>query len=236
MIADTYNTKKVHKDFQLRSNESYRAEALKRIEHGRNFAKSMPFDVQEWWSVYYGPCPRKYRPVTPNDKWLFLGNDRGILMAHKQIWDNFIFEERFIANTSDKDILIVFEDDAISAVTNVTWSLENELNDMHTDMLYLGWCHGDKKGKIPMCGHAYAMTREGIKKALKETDICGHAVDGQLVNFISRGILTYRKAKPESFASLLPGYIASGGIFRQMKHLVSFNYHWWVKPDSPSKH
>jgi hypothetical protein len=153
-------------------------------------------------------------------------------MAHKQIWDNFLFEERFIPDASPKDILIIFEDDAYSVVKNITWSLENEFkNGMDKDLIFLGWCHGHKKGQIPSCAHAYAYTREGLKKMIKEIDTCGTALDGQFTDFIKRGIITWRKAKYESYSgnALIPGESANigafRGIFKQAYHLSSFNYH-----------
>jgi hypothetical protein len=49
------------------------------------------------------------------------GNDRGVSMAHYQIWADFEFhgrhkrgKDRLIA--TDRDVLIVFEDDAVIAV------------------------------------------------------------------------------------------------------------------------
>eukprot|EP00607_Mallomonas_marina_P009237 CAMPEP_0182421550 /NCGR_PEP_ID=MMETSP1167-20130531/6971_1 /TAXON_ID=2988 /ORGANISM="Mallomonas Sp, Strain CCMP3275" /LENGTH=155 /DNA_ID=CAMNT_0024598797 /DNA_START=403 /DNA_END=870 /DNA_ORIENTATION=- len=153
-------------------------------------------------------------------------------MAHKQIWENFLYEERYMKNTTDSDILAIFEDDAVSCVTNITWSLHNEFSDMTTDFLYLGWCHGDKPGKLPMCTHAYALTRQGIRKMLPELDVCGSGIDGQFINILRAKVASWRKAKYESYGySLLPGFKPSGGIFKQVNTLASFNYHPWNKTD-----
>lgn len=111
--------------------------AWARVEHAKKMTIDLPFSVSFWWSVYAPNCP------TRNAK----GNDRGVSMAHYQIWADFEFQgrhkrgkDRLIA--SDSDVLIVFEDDAVIAVKDVKASLEVEISDMSTDLLFLGWCYG----------------------------------------------------------------------------------------------
>ncbi len=42
----------------------------------------------------------------------------------------------------DKEILVIFEDDAEIAVEHISHVLADELSHMRTDLLYLGWCEG----------------------------------------------------------------------------------------------
>ena len=144
-----------------------------RVDHAREMTANLPFHVDLWWSVYSRNCPGK------NNK----GNDRGVALAHHQIWADFDLQGRHKNGrhrsiASDRDVLIVFEDDAVIAVRNVTASLEREISRMSTDLLFLGWCYGRRV--MPMCGHAYALTRAGVRKILSEWDNCSQAgMDGQ---------------------------------------------------------
>ncbi len=79
-------------------------------------------------------------------------------LAHHQIWADFVLQGRITKlnptnsafSAHDQDILIVFEDDAVIAVKNVTNALFQELSDMSTDLLFLGWCYGRRN--MPMVG------------------------------------------------------------------------------------
>ena len=67
----------------------------------------------------------------------------------------------------DDDILIVFEDDADIAIKDLENTLREELGMMTTDILYLGWCSGRLARPVPLCMHAYAVTRRGARKMVK---------------------------------------------------------------------
>lgn len=128
--------------------------AYRRIEHAKATVKTFPFPVDMWWSVYAPECPgRKTK-----------GNDRGVAMAHYQVWADWDFQGRKGADKAtakDTDILVVFEDDAVAAVKDVVKALAHELSPqvMRNDLNFLGWCYG-RRG-MPMCTHAYALTRLG---------------------------------------------------------------------------
>ena len=128
--------------------------AYRRIEHAKETVKTFPFPVDMWWSVYAPECPgRKTK-----------GNDRGVAMAHYQVWADWDFQGRKGADKAtakDTDVLVVFEDDAVAAVKDVVKALAHELSPqvMRSDLNFLGWCYG-RRG-MPMCTHAYAITRLG---------------------------------------------------------------------------
>lgn len=65
------------------------------------------------------------------------------------------------AIAKDRDILVVFEDDAVIAVKNVTHALLLELSDMSTDLLFLGWCYG-RGHKMPMVSRVINTIRHGF--------------------------------------------------------------------------
>ena len=69
--------------------------------------------MESWWSVYAPSCPGKVSK----------GNDRGVTMAHFQIWYDFVYRTRD-PKLAENSVIVVFEDDAVIAVENVTWSLE----------------------------------------------------------------------------------------------------------------
>ena len=129
----------------------------------------------------------------------------------------------------DDSIIVIFEDDAVIAVENVTWSLENELGSMNTDLLFLGWCYGRRH--MPMCLHSYALRRSGAKKLVEHLDICDPgAIDGQWVHLHKDKIFTWKKAQSLSYANLKPGFednpsYFTRGTFIQKIGLVSFNHH-----------
>ena len=198
--------------------------AYRRIEHAKNTVKTFPFPVDMWWSVYAPECPgRKTK-----------GNDRGVAMAHYQIWADWEYQGRKGADKAtakDTDVLIVFEDDAVTAVKNLVASLEYELSPTHfkSHLNFLGWCYG-RRG-MPMCTHAYALTRAGVKKILPEWDSCSsYSIDGQWKNMVNDGVFTWQKAAPSSYADLNEGFIDNPnyftrGIFIQKNGFVSFNHH-----------
>ncbi len=203
------------------------ANANKRIEHSKAMTAQLPFPVETFWSVFTQNCPKRKTK----------GNDRGVMLAHYQIWQAWDFQTRElqragnINGTESKDILVIFEDDANIAVRNVTGALYAELSNMSTDILFLGWCYG-RRG-IPMCLHAYALTRAGVQKLVQRWDVCSNeAIDGQLKNLANEpGLFTWRKAAESSYIKDLregfednPHYFTRG-IFVQKNGLVSFNHH-----------
>jgi len=201
--------------------------ANKRMEHAKAMSAQLPFSVETWWSVYTQNCPKRKTK----------GNDRGVMLAHYQIWQAWDYQTRELQrsghgnSTSNKDLLVIFEDDANIAVKNVTAALHTEISNMNTDILFLGWCYG-RRG-IPMCLHAYVLTRNVVRKLVRRWDSCSNeAIDGQLKNLANEvGLFTWRKAAESSYIRDLregfednPHYFTRG-IFVQKNGLVSFNHH-----------
>ena len=198
--------------------------AWARIDHAKQMTTDLPFNVEFWWSVYAQSCPHMSNK----------GNDRGVSLAHYQIWSDFELQGRHKngrdrAVASDRDVLIVFEDDAVIAVKNVNASLELEISSMSADLKFLGWCYG-RRG-MPMCTHAYALTRAGVRKMLAHWDSCSQSsIDGQWKSISGDGHLTWEKASAESYRDLREGFsdnpnYFTRGIFIQRNGFVSFNHH-----------
>ena len=129
----------------------------------------------------------------------------------------------------DQNIIVIFEDDADIAVTDLHEALHNELSNMTTDLLFLGWCVGRAAKPVPLCAHAYALTLEGARKAIKYMEPCGLALDEQIVIFAKNNWLTYREAFSSSYKNKFNlNYPQKGdgthGIFHQKK-MGSFNGH-----------
>ena len=203
--------------------------ANKRLEHSNEMIAQLPFPVEPFYSVYTQNCPSRKTK----------GNDRGVMMAHYQIWQAWDYQTRQYhmsgnSTAGANDVLIIFEDDANIAVNNVTLSLYKEINTMNVDLIFLGWCYGNKKGQLPMCLHAYAMTRKGVRAISSRWDVCSNdAIDGQLKHLANEPgpLFTWKKADDSSFKSDLkngyednPQYFTRG-IFVQKNGLVSFNHH-----------
>jgi hypothetical protein len=129
----------------------------------------------------------------------------------------------------DENIIIIFEDDADIAVTDIDEALRKELTDMSTDILYLGWCLGRLSRPVPLCTHAYALSMEGARKVIKYTEPCGLALDEQFVIMAKNKWITYRSAHTENYvdkfnANYPVRHDATHGLFHQKK-LGSFNGH-----------
>ena len=177
----------------------------------------LPFPVVTWSSMYAQDCPEAKPRMIP----------RGCDISHYQIWNNWEYQGRLgshKANASGSDLLVVFEDDAVITVKNITRSLEQELSPgrMTSDLILLGWCFEK------LCLHAYAVTRAGVRKILGAWDICSSlAVDVDLKNIASKGTISWQKARPELYADRLVefrnGTGVQKGIFVQKKGLVSLN-------------
>lgn len=192
--------------------------ALARIENGKNMTASLPFKVEPWYSVFASSCPGK-----PGK-----GNDRGVTMSHYQIWADFVHSTRNEADNANS-VIAIFEDDAVVAVQNITTSLEAELRNLDTDLVFLGWCYGGRH--MPMCTHAYLLTRDGAKRLLENWDICNPgAIDGQWRQLATDKIFTWRKAYPTNYQDVKKGFeddpsYFTRGIFVQRSGFVSFNHH-----------
>ena len=190
ILTDPYTSSIMGRDFKnvpQGVNGSQIDNALKRISHARAMLQQLPFkNIEYWWSVFVQACPgRKTK-----------GNDRGVSSAHQQIWLDWVYRGDNPIGTrsvSEVDALVVLEDDAVIVVNNVEKSLRYELARMDgTDLVFLGWCYGQRA--MPMCTHAYALTRAGARKLLREWDTCStQSIDGQWKQLAQSGKIAWRK-------------------------------------------
>ena len=94
----------------------------------------------------------------------------------------------------EEDILVIFEDDADIASGEINSTLHTvlhaELSNMSTDLLYLGQC--EEKSAHRLCSQAYAVTRAGCRKLIKNLRPCGLALDEQFVLMAKQRWLTHR--------------------------------------------
>ncbi len=121
----------------------------------------------------------------------------------------------------EEDVLMIFEDDAMSVIDNTREVIEEEMMDMKVDIAYMGWCEGRTARPVPLCSHAYAITRRGARKLVHYFEPCGRAVDEQFVIMVKNGWLSYRRAHNYNYKTLRKDYNPWGdktfGIFRQCK-------------------
>jgi len=123
----------------------------------------------------------------------------------------------------DSDLLVVFEDDvdvgSSTSIAELGPALIRELDQidpLKTDLHFLGWCYGKGLRSMPMCAHAYVLTRKMVKLLVEEWEPCGLAVDGQWQMLYKERLFKWSKAHPESFngpedVSLLDELESGGG-------------------------
>lgn len=176
-----------------------------RIHNVHKLMNELPFPLTEWSAVVTDPCPlwhnghkaergllwahyrilREFIYFDPiilsqiNDK-----NGKRIKKLNQTISSNdglyIVYQNgTMFKNHSpyqDNDILVIFEDDAESVIQNLNTTLLEELSSMNTDLLYLGWCEGRLAKPVPLCTHAYAVSRKGAMKLIRYIEPCGLAL------------------------------------------------------------
>lgn len=216
----------------------------------------LPVPLTEWPAVFTRPCPTFLQGHSTErgvgmshyqiwSDFVFFDND--VLLAREREKPEYLpgtpyssISGRFRAYEngtlykndvlfSDKDIIMIFEDDVESVIDELNTTLAEELIAMNTDVLFLGWCEGRMAKPVPLCAHAYAITRAGAKKLMKYYEPCGKAVDEQFVMMAKNGWISYRRANPWSYKSFRKDYVMidrkTDGIFRQNKRIASMNGH-----------
>ena len=172
----------------------------------------------KWYGVFTSPCPSSMHKHF---------SERGLALAHYNIWLDFIYFDPIVSGNitacskigdnefenrygqlykngkrfQDNDIIIILEDDADIFVTDINKVLRDELQEMTTDVLYLGWCEGRNARPVPLCSHAYALTRGGTRKLVHYYEPCGKAIDEQFVIMAKNNWISYRKVNPSSYKS-----------------------------------
>jgi hypothetical protein len=140
----------------------------------------------------------------------------------------------------DLDTIVILEDDAdIATAHSVPDVLHEEISHHmlknNGDLLYLGWCDGRLAWPVPLCLHAYALSRRGARKAVDNFQMCGLAVDEQLVRMCKNGMLKWARARDISYRPTNKNYPQpkdhTHGIFHQ-KRMGSFNGHTGYRLDN----
>lgn len=231
--------------------------SAERSRSSREMIAQLPFPVIHWPPVFSKSCP--YVPKQHQSErgllyahlqiWLdfvYFDHDVRIKGIEKKV--NGTYENEysgyvngtFMASENgtlykngspypDENVLVVFEDDSEIAVLDLHDSLRIEFTKMSTDLLFLGWCRGYFAKNIPLCTHAYALTMEGARKAIKHIEPCGGALDEQFVTMVRNKWITYRQAFSTSYKGKDNAWYSNNsdntfGIFHQ-KSLGSFNGH-----------
>jgi hypothetical protein len=233
--------------------------AAVRSQHARQMYQQLPFPVVEWPPMFARPCPHhrgghkteRGLAYAHYQIWLdFVFFDNDVLQAVER---GEVKEENGYHSTSfssisgsyvaypngtltkygvpfkEDDIIVIFEDDADIAIVDIQQTMFEELSTMNTDLLFLGWCVGRAARPVPLCAHAYALTRLGARKAVKYFEPCGLALDEQLVIMGKNKWLTYREAHEWSYrnrwnSDYPKAHDKNYGIFHQ-KRMGSFNGH-----------
>jgi hypothetical protein len=104
------------------------------------------------------------------------GFQRGILLAHKQIWEDFDRLHRDVPpniSTFESPKIVIFEDDAM-VIDPVVHQIGYEvIRNMTSDIHFLGHCYDRYPGvEVPDCTHAYVVTLKGCKILLENVDHC----------------------------------------------------------------
>jgi hypothetical protein len=226
-----------------------------REQSAREMYQQLPFPVMEWPAVFTKACPR-FKNGHKTERGLafahyqiwsdFVFFDHDIL-AQASTHKDGSFKSTTLTSTSnlfsyenqtlykngipflESDILVIFEDDADIAVIDIQETMRDELASMTTEMLYLGWCNGRLARPVPLCTHAYAITRAGCRKLIKYFEPCGLALDEQFVIMGKNNWITYRVAHPwnykDRYNNRYPhAHDGTHGIFHQKK-LGSLNGH-----------
>lgn len=225
----------------LRHHKMGNAHAMEFI--ARVFSETFPNRISSrtiWPPVYTENCPgNTYKDVTSFNKVHKSGYQRGLMMAHRQVWEEFVVVNKDIpANISSYESpkVIIFEDDAMEVDPSAPDIAYQSVQNMTSQLHYLGHCYDRYPGTSPPeCAHAYALTVEGARILLRNMDWCAHkfggALDQQFKTFGLDGTISW-SAVPASFPygisddfiqkkALNDGFSiewgnAAGGLFHQV--------------------
>lgn len=232
-----------------------------RLRNVKQLANELPFPLTEWAGVFTGPCPlypnghrtergliwahyRIFREFAYFDPALLarlnkMKNDSALVDLNQPIHSkNGLYvaypNGTLVKNNQlflDEDIIAIFEDDAESAINDTNTTLVEEFSDMKVDLLFLGWCEGRAAKPVPLCTHAYALTRRGARKLVQYLEPCGRALDEQFVILAKNNLISWRRAYGHSYKAQNEKYKnlygeKTYGIFHQNKAaLGSINGH-----------
>ena len=231
-----------------------------RLKNFHQLADELPFPLTEWAAVFTSACPlypdghkserglvwahyRIFREFSYFDPILLtklrkVQNDSALVEANQPLHSkNGLYvaypNGTLIKNNQlflEDDIIAIFEDDAEGAVTELNTTLIEEHSAMNVDLLYLGWCEGRTARPVPLCTHAYALTRRGARKLVQYIEPCGRALDEQFVILAKNNLISWRRVFGHSYKNLNEKYKGlygekTYGMFHQNKALGSINGH-----------
>lgn len=121
------------------------------------------------------------------------GFERGLLMAHKTLWADFVYRSQQTPHDFKNGVLIVFEDDVFPRVTDFVEATLKETVDMKVGLKFLGWCLGNpfQHETPPYCTHAYAVSLDAAKKMANGVIDCGPSIDVQMISMAKSGVVTW---------------------------------------------
>lgn len=231
-----------------------------RLENVHNLGVELPFPLTRWAAVFTNPCPlypgghktergliwahyRIFREFSFFDPILLARlakyqNDSALIAENKPLYSKDGLYMAYPNGTLyknnqpflDQDIITIFEDDAEGAIVNMNTTIIEEFAAMKEDLLFLGWCEGRAAKPVPLCAHAYALTRRGARKLVQYLEPCGRALDEQFVILAKNNLITWRRAYGHSYKDLNEKYQnkygeKTFGMFHQNKALGSINGH-----------
>ena len=217
---------------------------------------------QEWYrrqNTYYSSLTNTNSDGGTNEGTALSKEDKHCALSPEQ--DPRMLKDGKQDRTQSRDLLVVFEDDAAANIPleSLGPALMRELDNIATtkvDLTFLGWCYGGGRS-MPMCAHAYVVTRNMVRVLLEHYDSCGPSVDAQWHELGRKRVLKWAKAHHESFngtdtnVSLIDAVNGNGdgnanlrqrvgdigaketnseyfrGMFKQA-NLGSFNDHEWM--------
>jgi hypothetical protein len=239
------------------ANRDKAEKVMARVENMQNLEKVLPFPLLRWPAVYSLPCPlyptghrtekgliwahyRIWRDFAHFDHDLIADYENHPLLNVSRM----SFDKTYLIDAQGNyykyglpfhkmDRIVIFEDDVVHVIKELNSTLVEELTDMNNvDVLYLGWCEGRTARPVPLCLHAYALTRQGAEKFVKYLEPCGRAIDEQFVIMLKNNWMKYRRAHAFSYSGKMvrEDFPCHGdktyGMFRQCKYLYgSLNGH-----------
>lgn len=171
------------------------------------FFTNDPLSIGHWPPVFTGNCPTlpghpaiAYRAEGPGKH--AEGFERGLLIAHKIIWDDFLYRSEPQSLNFTDGVLMIFEDDVFPRIPNFVERALSEVYHMNVDLKFLGWCFGDRNNleTPPYCTHAYALTLAGIRKLTSFVVPCGPSVDVQMIAVAKKKQISWAYASLESYS------------------------------------
>ena len=158
------------------NNKKYRYAVIyskKRLNNVIKLENDLNIKLEKWPAVFTESCPKNKNYSLYAKK--FCTTCRGLSIAHKEIWEDFI--------SSDSEFILIFEDDAeLESLSKLNFIYE-KLNNINADITYLGHCYGH------LCLHAYVLTKEGAKILIENIKTCGAAIDEQISLLINDNII-----------------------------------------------